>query len=139
MSIYERNIALANPTWGMNCHYQGSRDIGLDGYDEYWINNDCLMYSTDVLTYSFADCDTAQLKNNVPNSYQNFFYYPDGGQFYVACSTNGVSRNLTLAEYQKLGYETSTQQFGSLPTLPLWGYIVRLYLGITSAAKINAK
>jgi len=68
------------------------------GWDEVWTNNTCVI--THSAVYYNDKCNVAHLKGLVPFTANNHFYTADG-TVVITCG----KEKLTLAEYQKLGYD----------------------------------
>ena len=68
------------------------------GWDEVWTNNTCVI--THSVVYYNDKCNVAHLKGLVPFTANNHFYTADG-TVVITCG----KEKLTLAEYQKLGYD----------------------------------
>ena len=94
------------------------------GWSEVWVNNTCIIGNPNI--YAFGSCTTTgSNKGLIPFTANNTIYAPNK-YIYIKC---GQHEELTLLEFQKMGYDIGSQVFDLVDnnTVVDWG---RKLLGI---------
>jgi len=103
-----------------NCLNDYNPKIGLSGWNETWIENTCTLYNSSV-PYNIGNCDTASLF--VPYTANNTIFIPAGAEVGFDCKVNGVSKRLSLQEWQSYGSDKGTiiETTPDVQTIIGWG------------------
>jgi hypothetical protein len=93
---------------------------GSSGWNEYWVQNTCVLYQT-VVPYNIWSCETSNLF--VPFLASNKIYISSGTQVAFVCNVNGSSKQLTLEQWQSYGVDANTtvQTAPDVQTIIEWG------------------
>jgi len=93
---------------------------GSSGWNEYWVQNTCILYQTGV-PYNIWSCETSNLF--VPFLASNKIYISSGTQVAFVCNVNGSSKQLTLEQWQSYGVDVNTtvQTAPDVQTIIEWG------------------
>jgi hypothetical protein len=93
---------------------------GSSGWNETWIQNTCVLYSSPV-PYHIDNCDTASLF--VPYLANNSIYIPLGSEVAFTCKVNGHDARLSLQQWQSYGLDLGTivETAPDIQTIIEWG------------------
>lgn len=93
---------------------------GSSGWNETWINNTCILYSSSI-PYNIWYCEIDDLF--VPYLADNQIYVPSDKNVQFQCKVHGISKNLSLDEWQSYGLDLGTivQATPNIETIIQWG------------------
>jgi hypothetical protein len=102
------------------CLYDHAAMRGSSGWNETWVQNTCILYSS-AMPYDINPCDTADLL--VPYLANNKIYIPNGTEVAFTCNVSGISTRLNLQQWQSYGLDIGTivETTPDVQTIIEWG------------------